>query len=243
MGKRHHLTNSDYVASPRLTSYRQLPPAKCVHLLMFPPNIKHQTFEASAVSRGAVDAPTQPISHLLRNTGKYRHTDKDESFCLTIDKFFTRPLSTQPYQWGGDLPIAAGPPSHQSRIGPSWRQSKHSRARNPSNCWNPSRTVPPRSYCAVSHPAPPSQSVLTITVAAWPPVRSHGFGSLCLSSPTRLHPPGSPSSSLSSLTPRLVQTVVAEVHPKRSQIIINKTLMSCHVPLVKNIPDVSIASH
>jgi hypothetical protein len=157
----------------------------------------------------------------------YRHTDKDESFCLTVDKFFTRPLSTQPYQWGGDLPIAVGPPSRQPVLdrvrGDQAVQafSKHHilQRRNPS------------SYCAVSHPTFPPIGPYH---HPWPPAWSHGFGSL-LPSPVPFCPTGLlPLDSIRRALRSALWTPdwSRQQQPRCNRSAhgrINKRLMSCHV--------------
>lgn len=205
-----------------------------------------------------MDVPTQahrPFCH------EYRHTDKDAPFCMTLDKFFTRPLSTQPYQWGGDLPITAVPPSHQSvfdRVGeqPAAQAClEHEiapptrRAGEPGQRWNPSSSVPPRSYCAVSHPRsarfPPSRPNRPLP-SPWPPACRMGSAQSCLSFSLyvcvplcssdlpafwpRLQSAGLPV-PLSRLRIGLVQTAWAEVQPKCSQtnVVQTKISTSCHV--------------
>lgn len=115
------------------------------------------------VSRRCAHRAASPESiHQSTNTGILI---KMIRFCLTLDKFFTRPLSTQLLSVGGrpaNCSRVAKPPI---RIGPGWRQSKHfsSKKKNPQR-WNPSRrSVPPddpgpvvlSSYCAVSRSVPP----------------------------------------------------------------------------------------
>lgn len=64
---------------PRLTTYRQLPPAKCRHLL-----IAQQTPSSQGVGSKPCESRVRPPSssppHRPSVTDN-RHTDKDESFC------------------------------------------------------------------------------------------------------------------------------------------------------------------
>lgn len=118
----HHQGSKEH--HPRL-----IEPAAARHLQLSP-----DALEIAALSDVGSKPQNRGCAHSARHPSDtaYRHTDKDESFCLTLDKFFTRPLSTQAgqaYQWGQDLPIVAGLPSHQavfdrSRGNPSISQAK-----------------------------------------------------------------------------------------------------------------------
>lgn len=129
-----------YLDSPHLTSYRQLPPAKCRHLLIYEQTPAVQEVGKKPWSPRCIHPAHQPS---VTDTGILI---KMSRFCLTVDKFFTRPLSTQFLSVGGRPANCSRTAKPPSRIRPGWRQSKHfSSKKIPPTRWHPRRrkNVPP----------------------------------------------------------------------------------------------------